>query len=328
MARERANALRQLRGAAATLRSRGKRAALNTWLEMAGDRTTALSRLDAAARSLRNRGLRAALNGWTMTHSQRCEALHALRRAASGFRQRGLRAAANTWFSARAERVEALRQLRRAAGSLRQRGLRASLNTWVALLRERAEARRRLRETVAAFGGGGKRRGFFKWQSATLGARRARVEQRALDRRQFGYALLPGGVPRHVIELVLRRSTGLSHSWERWRALGELPKVERAAAGRRRRGSLRRGLSAWVAYAQSGTLRRLRAEREALRDSEAVLASEVTALEDEAADAAAHWRLLEVEVQRLIGYSPLKGLRRPNSRAIGAPAGTLPVRRS
>ena len=88
-----------------------------------------------------------------------------------------------------------------------------------------------------------------------------------------------------------------------------MPAVLRRVCAAVANGQLRRSYNKWMSYTENGALRRVARERNALRQQAQVLATEVSALENDAAESQAHWSQLEAEVERLIGYSPLPGMR-------------------
>ena len=128
MMQQRAEALAQLRAAAASFRQRGLRPALNTMVAARAERLAALATMSAAATAFVNRSL---LRAW-----RKLSAAGLLRgiakRAARSLLHRNLRRGHNGWVSMILDRAAALTQLRAAAASFRQRGLRSALNTMVA----------------------------------------------------------------------------------------------------------------------------------------------------------------------------------------------------
>jgi hypothetical protein len=167
---------RLMSSAATAMRSRGTRAALNTWALSVTTRTWELTRMRAAGAAFGARLLRAACNTW-MSHvllrmaiARRLEAaMYVLAPA-----WRAARRALTTWLLAATHGA----QLRRAGNVL----LSHKFNTWAAVAATAAR-RRAIVTTMLSDGGHGRRRAFNSWVASQPSWERRRRAAMALRHR-------------------------------------------------------------------------------------------------------------------------------------------------
>ena len=190
---------------------RGKRLAMNVWLETLEHNNESLAIRKRALSSIQNKPLRQAFNGWHELASRRSEALRKMRMVTSSMRNKGLRAAMNDWVEQATERSEALRKMRKASASMRNSGLVAAMNSWVEQATHQANVQRKMKDALSQIRGGKRRAAWATWLEL------------ADERRKL----------RHAVKGIT--SPGLRHAMTAW--------IEMAVASRSNRDMLRRGMS-------------------------------------------------------------------------------------
>jgi uncharacterized protein YidB (DUF937 family) len=200
-----------MRRAFKAIMHRGKRLAMNVWLETVAHDNESLAIRKRALSSIKNKPLRQAFNGWHELASGRSETLRKMRMVISSMRNKGLRAAMNAWVEQATERSEALRKMRKASASMRNSGLAAAMNSWVEQATHQANVQRKMKDALNQIRGGKRRAAWATWLEL------------ADERRKL----------RHAAKGLT--SPGLHRAMTTW--------IEMAIASKSNRDMLRRGMS-------------------------------------------------------------------------------------
>ena len=200
-----------MRRAFKAIMHRGKRLAMNVWLETVAHDNESLAIRKRALSSIKNKPLRQAFNGWHELASGRSETLRKMRMVISSMRNKGLRAAMNAWVEQATERSEALRKMRKASASMRNSGLAAAMNSWVEQATHQANVQRKMKDALSQIRGGKRRAAWATWLEL------------ADERRKL----------RHAAKGLT--SPGLHRAMTTW--------IEMAIASKSNRDMLRRGMS-------------------------------------------------------------------------------------